>query len=145
MMSPDQPKKRKVCVKGMNERAHARFATTRVDLVTLPDDAQILADVAETVHTLYDEKQTKRKSLLAHVLQSQRSINEDEEYGEAKEKLLDVEVSDNRVTVSLKQHDVPRDFNMLIEYSHESARGVPSAFITLRGETIKPFFSLIFN
>ncbi|KAG3109915.1 hypothetical protein PI124_g11101 [Phytophthora idaei] len=145
----------------MDERTHDTFATTGVDLVTLTDDAEVLADVAETAHTLYNEKQPEGQNLPAHVLQSQFSLYEDEdanfankdkldlledigEYGESKEKPLVVEVPDNHATVSLEQHDMPRDFNMLIEYSPGSASGVPTNFITLRNETVKQFSTCYF-
>ncbi|KAG6964558.1 hypothetical protein JG688_00007631 [Phytophthora aleatoria] len=69
--SESKPKKRQVWVQWMDGRTHDTFATTGVDLVTLTDDAEVLTDVAETAHTLYNEKQPEGQNLPAHVLQSQ--------------------------------------------------------------------------
>ncbi|ETL42182.1 hypothetical protein L916_06954, partial [Phytophthora nicotianae] len=43
------------------------FASNGIDLVTLPDDAEVLADVVEAAHTLYDKKKPEVKNLLAVV------------------------------------------------------------------------------
>ncbi|KAG3115767.1 hypothetical protein PI124_g8341 [Phytophthora idaei] len=134
------------------------FAGTGVDQVTLPDDAEVLA---ETAHTLYDEKQPEGKNILADVVRPQLSVVEDEEayfadrdsldlhedigeYGESKEKPLVAEVSDNRGTMALELHDISRDFNMLIEYFPGSASGIPTDCNTLRIETVKQFYNLLF-
>ncbi|KAG2768390.1 hypothetical protein JG687_00009211 [Phytophthora cactorum] len=88
--SESKPKKRQVWVQWMDERTHDTFATTGIDLVTLTDDAEVLADVAETAHTLYNEKQPEGQNLPAHVLQSQLSLYEDEDANFANKDKLDL-------------------------------------------------------
>lgn len=69
-------KRHKVWVQLMDERTHDVFADTSLQLVTLPDDDDIIVVVAEATHALYDEKHPEGRNYLSHVPPSQLSVYE---------------------------------------------------------------------